>query len=198
MGSGTATAQQRQHNGTSDEDGVVSSTVETNGTEIKGGGNRKLEVNGIVYSVVSEETGEEQERQADMISAQGEARMDVDNNAIAYNTPDETFNIEPFDYAQEELYETTDRTESTGGEETSSVSNNEIVNNKEKQMESETVYGEQSFEQMESTQSSQLTNSSSSSYNPSPVVHKKGVRVSVHRELDADYERSTDNSNVRL
>lgn len=198
MGSGTAMAQQRQHNGTSDEDGVVSSTVETDGTEIKAGGNKKLEVNGIVYSVVSEET-EEEERQADMISALGDTRMDMDDNAMLYNAPDEGFHIETFDYPQEELYEAIDRIQNTGDEEASSVSNNEIVNNKEKQKDIETINGEPSFEQMESTQSSQLTNTSSSSgYNPSPTVHKKGARVSVHRELDADYERSTDNSNVRL
>ena len=191
MGSSSTMA---QHNG-SDDYGVVSSTVETDGTEIEDDGSKKLEVNGIVYSVVSEDAEEEEERQGDIISAQGETGMDMDNNITAFNIADEGFHIEAFDHAQEEHYETIDRVVSTGEEEP--ISNNEVIGNKEKQKELETINDEQSFEQMESTQSSQPS-SSSSGYSPSPSAYKKGARVSIHRELDADYERSTDNSNVRL
>lgn len=193
---------QQQCNG-SDEDGVVSSTVENDRTGPEEDGSKKLEVNGVVYSVVSEDTGEEtgeeeqEEFQRDMNSTDRDVEMNEDSTTAHTNY--EPLGVETFDYVQEDHYETNEGTENVNEEEDGN--NNKVdngISDEEKQKEPETVSGGQDFEQLESTQSSQPISSLSSSYNPSPTAHKKGMMVSVHRELDTNYERSTDNNNVRL
>ena len=73
------------------------------------------------------------------------------------------------------------------------------VNYEKEQKESESVSDEQELEQLESTQSSQAVSSSLSSCNASASGSRKSMRVSIHRELDVNYEQSTgDNGNVRL
>lgn len=191
MGSGSTVATQ-WHNGDDEEDGVVSSTVGTDSTMLdKGAGDKRLEVNGVIYSVVSEEATEDEEEQKE---DQDVVEMNVDNTSVCAG--DEQLDMGAYDHVQEEGYETAKETENTIEESTSSNSNNtvdNVVNTKERQKQVEAISGGQ-----ESTQSSQPTSSSSSSYYPSPVVDKTGARVSVHREFDANYERPTDNGNVRL
>ena len=198
MGSGATVATQ-WHNDDDEEDGVVSSTVGTDNTMLdKGAGDKRLEVNGVIYSVVSEEATEDEEEQKE--DQQDVVEMNVDNTSVCAG--DEQLDMEAFDHVQEEGYETAKETENTIEESsTSSNSNNtvdNVVNTKERQKQVETISGGQDFEQSGSIQSSQPSSLSSSSYYPSPVVDKTGARVSVHREFDANYERPTDNGNVRL
>ena len=197
IGSAAGLAQLQQYNDLfCDEDGAMeqpSSTMETDRTGIR--------ENGVANSEVSEEI-EEEEQQGLQDGLNSVAGVDIDVNNDAY---DEPLDMEPVDYVQEELYETVKEAEKTHeeGSSSSSSSSNNIVdndmNNEGKQKELESVDGKQDFEQLESTQSSQPVSSSSSSYNSSPVAHRKGTRVSVHRELDVNYEQSTtDTANVRL
>ena len=199
IGSAVAGLAQQQYNDLlCDENGAVeeleqpSSTMETN--------NRTgIEENGVTNSVVSsEETGEqEHDVLQDGLSLAVGVDIDVNNDNIsAY---DEPLDVDIVGYVEEEVHETVKEMANTHEEGSSNINNSKVngdVINEEKQKESD---GKQDFEQLESTQSSQPVSSSSSSYNPSPVAHRKGTRVSVHRELDVNYDQSTaENGNVRL
>lgn len=197
--SSTPNKADQQHNGVlHDKQGETvdqpsSTTVGNDHEEI---GSKSLEFNGEVYSIVSEENGEEvQELQEELDSAKRDVEMNGDG-IITYGS-DELLGVDDVDYVQEEFYRATEQTQSTQQDDDDSNNNDKVdsgVSSKEKQKEMEVVNGEQDDGQLESTQQNQQSSSSSSSYNPSPV---KDTRVSVHRELDADYKRTTDSGNVR-
>lgn len=185
-------AQLQQYNDLYCDEGVdqleqPSSTMEIDRTAI--------EENVVANLVVSEETGEEEQQGLqDGVNSAAGVDIDISNDDnIAYDDP---LDMEPVDYMQE-LHETVEETENTHETDISNSSN--VMNSEEKQKELESGDGKQDSEQLESTQSSQPVSLSSSSYNPSPIAHRKSTRVSVHRELDVNYEQSTtDNSSVRI
>ena len=254
LGSATISAQRRlQHSDLiCDEVVTVVEQIEQPSSTVNG---MQLEENGVIYSVISEET-EDVDQPDDFNSAIG-IEVDTNNNCISDNG--NPLEMDGVDYEQEELHETVEdmeerheifesveeiheiadeveerheiadeveerheiadeveerheiadeveerheTVEEVEGRHEEAFNSNTIdkdVNYEKEQKESESVSDEQELEQLESTQSSQAVSSSLSSCNASASGSRKSTRVSIHRELDVNYEQSTgDNGNVRL